>query len=196
MLFFFLSCGKTGTYSLKFALNPLFSTLLGFIAFREMHSEGPLVKFLVRRIQSTVLTSLRLPENVCKAPAVSLISVRSSHSPASFQRACLSFLGDPERTHTRSVGPSLIKYQVNDNSNTTKKYILVRNTFHNKSHNNVSALARDSPSSTEHVVLESTGAQNTMQKVRKLALVGIVLNHMFFFSSDPAVSSPIFVGDK
>ena len=55
---------------------------------------------------------------------------------------------------------------------------------------------RESTSSTEHVVLESTGAQNTVQKVRKLALVGIVPNHVFFFSSDPAVSCPIFFGDK
>ena len=45
------------------------------------------------------------------------------------------------------------------------------------------------------MVLESTGAQNTVQKVRKLALVGIVPDHVFF-SSDPAVSSPIFDGDK
>ena len=30
------------------------------------------------------------------------------------------------------------------------------------------------------MVLESTGAQNTVQKVRKLALVGIVPNHVFF----------------
>ena len=29
------------------------------------------------------------------------------------------------------------------------------------------------------VVLEPAGAQNTMQKVRKLALVGIVPNHVF-----------------
>ena len=34
-----------------------------------------------------------------------------------------------------------------------------------------------------------------MQKVRKLALVGIVPSHVLF-SSDPAVSSPIFVGEK
>ena len=81
--------------------------------------------------------------------------------------------------HTRSVGPSLIKYQINDNSNTTKKYLLARNTFHNKSHSNASALA--SSPSTEHVVFESTGAPNTVQKVRKLALVGIVPNHVFFF---------------
>ena len=34
-----------------------------------------------------------------------------------------------------------------------------------------------------------------MQKVRKLALVGIVPNHVSF-SSDPVVSSPIFVSEK
>ena len=55
------------------------------------------VLFLVRRIRSRVLASLRLPENVCKAPAMSLISVRSFRSRASFQRACISFLGDPVR---------------------------------------------------------------------------------------------------
>ena len=75
-----------------------------------------------------------------------------------------------------------------------KKYFLVRNTFHNKSHNNASALA----SHLLQQVLESTGAQNIVQKVRKLALVGIISvpNHVFFFSSDPGVSSPTFVGDK
>ena len=83
------------------------------------------------------------------------------------------FKGTLKEDHTRSVGPSLIKYQIDDNSKTTKKYLLVRNTFHNKSYNNASHGTGESPSSTEHVVLESTGAQNTEQKVRKLALVGI-----------------------
>ena len=71
--------------------------------------------------------------------------------------------------------------------------VLVHNTFHNKSNNNASALA-SSPSSTENMASESKGAQNTVQKVRKFALVGIVPDHVF--SSHPAVSSSIFVGEK
>ena len=131
-----------------------------------MHSEEPLVLFLVQRIQSKGLTSLRSPENVCKAPAVSFISVRSSRRPASFQRACLCFQGilKEDRTRSLAIGPSLIKYQINGNSNTTKKCLLARNTFHNKSHNNASAL-ESSASTEDDVVLESTGAQNTVQKV-------------------------------
>ena len=71
---------------------------------------------------------------------------------------------------------------------TTAKLLLwVRNTFYNKSYNDASALA-SSPSSTEHVVLESKGAQNTVQKVRILALVGIVPNHVFFVWSSSQLS--------
>ena len=70
--------------------------------------------------------------------------------------------------------------------------LLVRNTFHNKSHNNASTLA--SSPSTEHVVLESAGAQNTVKRFENSLLSGLFL--ITFSSSDPAVSSPNFVGEK
>ena len=102
---FLLSCGKDRTHSSKLAWSTLFSTPLVISRDAVWRTFGLV---LVRRVRSRVL-SLRLPENVCKAPGVSLISVRSSRNLASFQRACLSFLGTLLEDHTRSVGPSLIR---------------------------------------------------------------------------------------
>ena len=62
-----------------------------FWLYRAMHEEGRTFGLVFVEANSKCsLTSLRLPENVCKAPPVSLISVRSFRSPASFQRASLS----------------------------------------------------------------------------------------------------------
>ena len=82
--------------------------------------------------ESRVLASLRLPENVCKAPAVSLIAACSFRSPASFQHACLSFLRDPVRR------PHQVCWAISNkitNKRQQQYYLFwFVNTFHNKSH--------------------------------------------------------------